>query len=294
MPWQNLIITVPEHLAETIEARLESAGALSMTLGDAGDTPVLEPGPGETPLWPELSLTALFADDIDLAPLAAALQAEYGLAASPHVAAVPDQDWTRAWMDDFKPMQFGARVWVCPSWCEPPDPHAVNLRLDPGLAFGTGTHPTTALCLKWLDVHTHDGDRVLDFGCGSGVLAIAALMLGAGEAWAVDIDPQALTATRDNARRNDIADERLHIGQPDAPGTWRADLVVANILSGPLIALADTLCAHVRPGGRLLLSGILETQAEATAAAYADRIDWDAPVTQEGWVRLSGRRIDDA
>ncbi|AOU97027.1 ribosomal protein L11 methyltransferase [Acidihalobacter yilgarnensis] len=294
MPWQNLILTASAELAEALESRLMAAGALSVTLGDAGDAPVLEPGPGETPLWPEIMLTALFTAEADLMPLAVALQTEYALAQQPRTEALPDQDWIRAWMDDFKPMRFGKRVWVCPSWCEPPEPEAVNLRLDPGLAFGTGTHPTTSLCLQWLDGHLQPGGSVLDYGCGSGILAIAALKLGAQEAWAVDIDPQALTATRDNARRNDIDDTCLHIGQPEARGTWQADLVIANILSGPLIALADVLCDCVKPGGHLLLSGILATQADATANAYAGRIDWEPPAVHDGWVRLSGRRDHDA
>ncbi|AOV16158.1 ribosomal protein L11 methyltransferase [Acidihalobacter aeolianus] len=292
MPWQNLTLTTPADRAGEIEQRLEQAGALSVTLGDAGDNPVLEPGPGETPLWPEITLTALFPAVTPLEALGMALCAEFALQQPARIAKVEDQDWTRTWMGDFQPMRFGERLWVCPSWCDPPDPLAVNLCLDPGLAFGTGTHPTTALCLQWLDRHAQAGTRVLDYGCGSGVLAIAALKLGAREAWGVDIDPQALTATRDNAARNDIDDNVLHTSLPEVLGDWQADLVVANILSGPLIALADTLIAHIKPGGQLLLSGILDTQAEATGAAYAERIDWSIPETLEGWVRLSGRLRD--
>lgn len=292
MPWQNLTLTAPSDTAGEIERRLEEAGALSVTLGDAGDVPVLEPGPGETPLWPEITLTALFPVDTPLEALGAGLCTEFDLQQPAHITMVEDQDWARAWMDDFKPMRFGERLWVCPSWCEPPDPQAVNLRLDPGLAFGTGTHPTTALCLQWLDRHAQTGTRVLDYGCGSGVLAIATLKLGAREAWGVDIDPQALTATRDNAARNDVDDHALRTTLPEDLGDWQADLVVANILSGPLISLADTLIAHLKPGGHLLLSGILETQAAATADAYAERIAWDATESLDGWVRLSGRLRD--
>lgn len=291
MPWQNLTLTIPVILAETLESRLEVAGAISISLADAGDDPVLEPGPGEMPLWPEITLTALFKNDEDLGPLASSLRAEFGLAQDPSITALPDQEWTRAWMSDFKPMRFGDRTWVCPSWCTPPDPNAINLRLDPGLAFGTGTHPTTALCLAWLDQYLKPGVRVLDYGCGSGILAIAALLLGAQEAWAIDIDPQALLATRENARRNEIADEHLHIGQPNELATGPFDVVIANILSGPLIELADTLCDQIKPGGHLLLSGILEDQADKTARAYASRVAWDPPTFQEGWARLSGRLI---
>lgn len=291
MPWQNLSLTIPANLTETVESRLEAAGALSISLADAGDVPVLEPGPGETPLWPEITLTALFTNNVDLPPVASRLQAEFGLTQAPHISILPDQEWTRAWMDDFKPMRFGERTWVCPTWCLPPDANAINLRLDPGLAFGTGTHPTTALCLSWLDQNLKPDEYILDYGCGSGILAIATLLLGACEAWAIDIDAQALAATRENARRNDIADECLHICRPDELSAGPFDIVIANILSGPLIALANTLCDQLKPGGHLLLSGILEEQAAITAKAYASRVEWDPPVFQEGWARLSGRLI---
>ena len=290
MSWQNLTLTITQNLVAGVESLLTAAGALSVSLADAGDEPVLEPGPGETPLWPEITLTALFQDNVDLTSLVALLQEEFGLSGNPRISALPDQDWTRVWMNDFKPIRFGERLWVCPSWSEPPVPTAINLRLDPGLAFGTGTHPTTALCLEWLDQNLRPAGSVLDYGCGSGILAIASLMLGAREAWATDIDPQALIATRENAKRNEIADGCLHITQPEELSGCQTDVVIANILSGPLIGLAETLCGHLKPGGQLLLSGILEEQAQETANAYASQIEWDPPVAQEGWVRLSGRR----
>lgn len=290
MPWQNLTLTIAADQAEEIQARLMTAGALSISLQDAGDSPVLEPRPGETPLWPVMKLTALFPTETDLTSVSDAIRAQYKLAQDPSVESVADQDWTRSWMDDFNPMKFGDRLWICPTWHTPPEPQATNLKLDPGLAFGTGNHPTTALCLQWLDQHLQPGAQVLDYGCGSGILAIAAIRLGAGSAWATDIDSQALTATRNNARLNDIPDQTLTIASPEALANLKADVVIANILSGPLITLADDLCNYIKPGGQLILSGILETQAETTAAAFSGQITWDTPESREGWVRLSGRR----
>ena len=291
MPWQNLILTTAREQVEAIEARLLTAGALSVTVGDAGDVPVLEPAPGETPLWPENTLTALFPQDAELAPLGAALATEFELAATPRIEAVEDQDWERAWMDDFRPMRFGQRLWICPSWQEPPEADAVNLILDPGLAFGTGTHPTTALCLEWLDANPPTGALVLDYGCGSGILSLAALKLGARHAWGVDIDPQALTATRTNAERNGIATGNLYAVDPQELPPLEAGLVIANILSGPLVELAPLLCAHLKPGGHLVLSGILAEQADTVREAYAACIErWEADAIRDGWVRLTGQR----
>lgn len=292
MSWQNLTLTVPTNLADDLESHLEAMGALSVSFVDAGDVPILEPAPGATPLWPEVTLTALFPESADLEPIVTSLQAEYGLAEKPSISSVPDKDWTRVWMDDFTPIRFGKRLWVCPSWCPAPDPGAVNLQLDPGLAFGTGTHPTTALCLEWLDQNLQPGVRVLDYGCGSGVLAIAALMLGAKEAWAVDIDPQALLATQENARRNHILDDHLHVTRPEELPAWEADIVIANILSGPLIALAGPICDHLKPGGQLLLSGILQEQTQDTASAYASRIHWTSSAFKDGWACLSGHLMN--
>ncbi|MEJ2479143.1 MAG: 50S ribosomal protein L11 methyltransferase [Acidihalobacter sp.] len=290
MPWQNLILTTPREQVEAVEARLLAAGALSVTVGDAGDVPVLEPAPGETPLWPENTLTALFPQDAELAPLGAALSSEFDLAAAARIEAVEDQDWERAWMDDFRPLRFGRRLWICPSWQDAPEADAVNLILDPGLAFGTGTHPTTALCLEWLDANPPSGGLVLDYGCGSGILSLAALKLGARHAWAVDIDPQALSATEANAERNGIGAGNLYAVDPAGLPPLEADLVIANILSGPLVELAPTLCEHLKQGGRLVLSGILAEQADAVREAYAPCIDrWEPDAVREGWVRLAGQ-----
>ena len=190
-------------------------------------------------------------------------------------------------MDDYKPMQFGRRLWVCPKHIEPPEPEAVNLMLDPGLAFGTGTHPTTALCLQWLDNASLAGKQILDFGCGSGVLAIASLMLGAEHCDAVDIDPQALEATKDNASENNVSDS-LQVMKPEQLPAQQYDIVLANILAGPLVELAPQLATYTKPGGSIVLSGILETQANDILASYAQWFDLDTPLVQDDWVRISG------
>lgn len=269
-------------------------GALSVTLTDAADNPLFEPPPGAAPLWPLCQIEAIFGQDEDdqlvRAACQTALQRQLGDNAPDIVISdIEDQDWTRVWMDAFQPMRFGRRLWIVPSWHECPDPKGVNLRLDPGLAFGTGTHPTTALCLEYLDGMSDMPDRVLDFGCGSGVLALAALMLGADQADGTDIDPQALTAMQDNAQRNGL-DRQITTAlpqdfAPDAP----YPLVVANILSGPLQELAPTLTGHLAPGGRLILSGLLTEQAQAVMTAYPN-VTFDEPASQGEWCRLTGVR----
>lgn len=289
MPWQQTTLICRREQAEALEDALLELGAVSVTLQDAADVPVLEPLPGETPLWPDISVVGLFEHDVDTGEIDAELLCQ-GII--PGVwQSVADQDWERAWMDQFQPLQFGARLWIVPSWLPAPDAQAVNILLDPGLAFGTGTHPTTALCMQWLDGADLGGKSVLDYGCGSGILAIAALKLGASSAWGIDIDPQALTATRDNAARNGIEAACLHTGLPGAlPAGTRFDVLLANILMGPLIELAPILTAHTQPGGQLALSGILAEQAEGVIDAYAAEFDFDPVVTQDGWARLSARR----
>ncbi|MEW5973213.1 MAG: 50S ribosomal protein L11 methyltransferase [Pseudomonadota bacterium] len=289
MPWHQITLTTPRDQAEALEDTLLELGAVSVTLQDAADVPVLEPLPGETPLWPEVNVVGLFEDEADTAEIDSAL-ASHGISGGAWVY-VEDQDWERAWMDQFQPLRFGERLWIVPSWIEAPEPDAVNILLDPGLAFGTGTHPTTALCLEWLDGADMADKTMLDYGCGSGILAIAALKLGASEAWGIDIDPQALTATRDNASRNGIAAERLHTGLPSAlPKDSRFDVLLANILMGPLIELAPTLSAHVKLGGALVLSGLLAEQAGGVMEAYAETFAFDPPAFKDGWARLSAIR----
>jgi ribosomal protein L11 methyltransferase len=298
MPWLELQLTIDAAAQPRVEGALEELGALSVTLTDAdADSPdeaaIFEPGVGETPLWHSLTLLALFDADADRNRIRQSLhEALPGLAAD-RVAfrEVADQDWQRAWMDRFHPMQFGRRLWIYPWNVEPrSDAAAAVVRLDPGLAFGTGTHPTTALCLEWLDGTDLEGRTVVDYGCGSGVLAIAALKLGAARAIGIDNDPQALAASADNAMRNGVA-ERLRLYPPhQLPAGMHADVLVANILSGPLHELAPRFAALCRRNAPSALSGILAGQEkdllERFAACGFIKL---ACAEREGWIRISGR-----
>ncbi|MGY4530911.1 ribosomal protein L11 methyltransferase [Pseudomonas sp. TE3786] len=291
MPWLQVRLAISPEQAETYEDALLSVGAVSVTFMDAEDQPIYEPDLGTTPLWSRTHLLALFEADVDEANLLAHLTLLTGGTLPDHqVERIEDQDWERSWMDNFQPMRFGQRLWIVPSWHAAPEPDAVNLLLDPGLAFGTGTHPTTALCLEWLDGQQLNGVDVLDFGCGSGILAIAALLLGAKQAVGTDIDPQALEASRDNAGRNGIDPARFPLYLPEHLPQQQAEVVVANILAGPLVQLAGTITALVQPRGRLALSGILAEQAEEVRAAYEQAFELDPTAEKDGWVRISGRR----
>jgi ribosomal protein L11 methyltransferase len=281
---------------DTVEAIFARHGACSITLTDAGDKPVLEPAPGETPLWAEMRITGLFSSDTNLDELRSDLLQSLPIDVLPaHEASdLEDRDWEREWLKDFGPMQFGSRLWICPGDSTVDEQDAVVVRLDPGLAFGTGTHPTTALCLEWLDSLNLDATSMLDYGCGSGVLAIAAVLLGSEQVVAMDIDPQAVTATSDNAVRNNINEKLSVVGDAnDVSGTF--DVVVANILAGPLIELAESIAAHVKDGCMLALSGILSEQINDVLGAYRPWIEFDEPVCREQggqtWARLTGRRI---
>lgn len=297
MPWLQITLATDREHATLLEAALENIGALAVTLGDAGDEPQLEPPPGATPLWGQVLVTALFEPDEasrqDVEALIASLAGH--LAAPPRYERIEDQAWEHTWRDDFAPTRFGERLWVCPRGERPAgeQPDQVIVELDPGLAFGTGHHPTTALCLKWLDGAALTGTRLIDYGCGSGILAIAALKLGAAQALAVDHDPQALEATLANASENGVANRLRCLAAEDTPSGLReemADYLVANILAGPLIELAPRLAAMVRPGGTLALSGLLLDQVGSVAAAYASWFDLEPPEMQEDWVLLAGRR----
>lgn len=290
MAWLQLTFPSDRDQAAALEDALLDCGAVSVTLQDNADEPVLEPGVGETPLWNATKVIALFTEDAAIETVLAALAAQFSNLPSWSLERIEDQAWERAWMADFQPMRFGQRLWICPSWCEPPDPAGVVLALDPGLAFGTGTHPTTALCLEWLDgLNFNNGGTVLDYGCGSGILAIAALLLGANKAIAVDNDPQALIATHENALRNGIAPERLLTFTPEQlPNRCVADITIANILAGPLQTLAPSLAQHTRDGGLIALSGILEKQADAVIQCYRHDFEMLPTIVKDGWVRLSG------
>ena len=291
MPWLQVRLAISPEQAETYEDAFLEVGAVSVTFMDAEDQPIFEPELNTTPLWSHTHLLALFEADTDAQAVFAHLQLLTGSELPEHHAEIiEDQDWERSWMDNFQPMRFGRRLWIVPSWHAAPEPEAVNLLLDPGLAFGTGTHPTTALCLEWLDGQQLQDCQVLDFGCGSGILAIAALLLGARHAVGTDIDVQALEASRDNAGRNGIADVAFPLYLPQDMPALQADVLVANILAGPLVSLAPQLSGLVRPGGLLALSGILAEQGEEVAAAYAEDFDLDPIAHRDGWVRISGRR----
>ena len=290
--WQELHCTARKDQIDALEEWFFAAGALSVTLEDQADQPLLEPGPGETPLWDAVQVTALFAGGYDLQPILAAFPEELVTEAPEKIVPVADREWTRVWEDQFQPMRMGERLWICPSWTPPPEPDAVNLLLDPGLAFGTGTHPTTAMCLRSLDAAPLETTRIVDYGCGSGILGIAAALLGAHQVLGIDNDPQAITASQDNAVRNGVSESQFSASLPDAVvlENWQgsAEWVVANILAGPLIELAPTLTALMAPRGRLLLAGLLEEQAESIIAAYAPSVTLAIADQQEEWVLLAG------
>ncbi len=286
-------LAVASHYPEFAEEVLLSCGALSVTMTDAADVPVLEPLPGETPLWPATITKGLFTAGTDLDRVRAALaeQLPDGETAGTEILKVEDRDWVRAWLDHAEAMQFGERLWICPTGREVTAADAIIVHLDPGLAFGTGTHPSTSMCLDWLSLNEVDGKTVLDYGCGSGVLAIAALKLGASSALAIDIDPQAITATLDNAQTNQVA-ERITCAGIEHAVTEQYDIVLANILARPLIELATKLAAATKPGGRVVLAGLLERQAEEVRAAYAPWFAFETDGERDGWNRISGRKLN--
>ncbi len=297
MPFLELSLIVRTEQQPGAEEALDDLGALSITLRDAdAETPdeqaIFEPGVGELPLWSTMTLDALFDEHADRRGLAEALGELLPWLERDQLSFrdVADQDWERAWMDQFKPMAFGRRLWIYPWNIEPPaDDDVITVRLDPGLAFGSGTHPTTALCLEWLDSLELAGKTVTDYGCGSGILAIAALKLGAAHAVGVDNDPQALTASADNATRNGVAD-RLALYLPHEHPDHASDVFVANILAGPLSMLAPTFAAAAKPGAPFAISGILDGQQDELMQRYAEWFDELRVDTREDWVRISGRR----
>jgi len=286
VPFLQLTLSIGSADPTPFEDALLAAGAASITLEDAGDDPVLEPPPGSTPLWPRVRVKALF----DSATDADTLRASFPGATFEKIA---DRAWEREWLKDFRPMRFGRRLWVCPGGQRPQLDESAGapclIELDPGLAFGTGTHPTTALCLEWLDGASLPGKFVVDYGCGSGVLAIAALKLGAAAALAIDIDAQALIATRDNAARNQVA-ERLTVSGTGEASPRPADVLLANILAEPLMELAPSFAERVIPGGSVVLSGILSGQAAPVASRYAAWFDMSPAMLRDDWALLYGVR----
>ncbi|WP_324780023.1 50S ribosomal protein L11 methyltransferase [Thiobacillus sedimenti] len=293
MPWQSVRILVDSKQAEPLSDALMEIGALSVSLEDADagtidETPLFgEPDHPTAELWPRSIALVLLDEGADVAATlaAAARQAGIPVPAEYTVEMVAEQDWVRLTQSQFDPIPISPRLWIVPTWHDAPDARAINLKLDPGLAFGTGSHPTTRLCLRWLDDNLKGGETLLDYGCGSGVLAIAAAKLGAARVDGVDIDPQAVAASRDNAALNGVT-ARFHL--PDELAAGQYDVVVANILTNPLKGMAPLLAGRVRPGGRLVLSGILAEQAEDVMAVYRDWFVFDPPAGDEGWVRLAG------
>lgn len=290
MSWIEIHIITTAEYAEELSRHLSLEGANAVTWQDAGDQPIYEPSAATPRIWAETTLIGLFPSDYPLAPLTAYLAARQALGhiTAFHTHRLEDEDWVRRSLDSFKPLCFGKRLWICPSWHQPPDPRAVNVILDPGLAFGTGTHPTTALCLEWLDQHVHHQALAIDYGCGSGILGIAAYQLGVKRVIAVDNDPQALTATAQNAARNQISDTVFTTQLASAPLRAQADIVLANILAQPLIDLANHLSEQTMSGGCLVLSGILRSQLDVVKAAYAPWFDMQPPAFKEEWGRLVG------
>jgi ribosomal protein L11 methyltransferase len=304
MPWQSLVVDSDAEHAEALSDALLDLGALSVDLLDAdADTPdeqaiFGEPGEPAPGLWQHNRVSALFDSDKDVGTILRDAAAGIGLKQLPrhHIETLDDQDWVRLTQSQFEPIPISPRLWIVPTWHTPSDGNAINIVLDPGLAFGTGSHPTTRLCLRWLDANIKGGESVLDYGCGSGILAIAALKLGAAHAVGVDVDSQAVIASRDNAAANQIRNAEFYL--PDAcpelsqAGTPQSgfDLVVANILTNPLCALAPLLAKATRQGGQIVLSGILEEQATEVMNIYQQWFDFNAPIFEDGWSCLSGRK----
>ena len=301
MSWLQLHIDTSEASASDIESALLQLGAVSVTLQDNADQPLLEPGVGEMPLWDAIQLTALFDGNSDSKKIIdRLLKTLGGTPPNYRFEKLDDQDWERSWLNDFEPLRFGEKLWICPSWYEPPEPDAINIALDPGLAFGTGTHQTTALCLEWLEQASLKDKTIIDYGCGSGILAIAALLLGAKQAICVDNDPQALAATLSNAAQNNISDAALTVCKPEKLAAILVeqdiaangfDFVIANILAGPLISLVNNLTGLMNDDGAIILSGILDHQAVSVAEAYAAHIDFDPFANRDEWMRLSGKKL---
>jgi ribosomal protein L11 methyltransferase len=292
MPWNEFYIATTDTNANELSDELSSLGAVAITFQDAGNQPIFEPAPETPRLWRETILIALFEQDAPIDPILdflATKQSEQRLSHF-HQQLLEDEDWERRCLEGFKAICCGQRLWICPSWQTPPDPNAVNVILDPGLAFGTGTHATTRLCLEWLDANFKKDETIIDYGCGSGILAIAALKLGAKKAYAIDNDPQALEATLDNSVRNNLDANTLIAELPNYSIPEKADVLIANILAGPLVELAKNLANLVKPNGKIILSGILDSQITEVEDAYKPWFLLEKPLKSAEWVRLTGTK----
>lgn len=292
MPWLQLKVISPRKYVKSLESSLLACGAAAVTLQDNADQPIFEPGLGETPLWDQVQITGLFDAEVNTAQTISLAEKRFGNPFPEYSwELLEDKDWEREWMIHYHAICCGERLWICPSWQEPPEPEKVNLMLDPGLAFGTGTHPTTFLCMQWIDQQDFTGLDVIDYGCGSGILGIATLLLGAKKVIGIDIDPQALLATADNAKRNSLAADSMPVYLPDHCPPVQADVILANILAGPLAELAPKLSEMTKPGGKICLSGILFSQARTLISAYEKWFSFDPVEEKEGWVRLTAIKI---
>jgi ribosomal protein L11 methyltransferase len=292
MNWIQWRLTIKGQVSEPLEALLLDSGAVSITYQDAANRPVLEPDPGEIRLWDDLILIALYQADVNSREIEGVLSnlPVWQDVRSSQWEVLEDKDWVRAWMDNYHPMQFGESLWICPTNAEPPNPDAINIMLDPGLAFGSGTHPTTALCLEYLEKKIQGGEEIVDFGCGSGILAIAAVKLGANKAIGTDHDPQAVIASRDNAERNGVSENQFPVFHSDDFHTQPCDGVVANILAETLKHLSTEISELIRPGGWIAMSGILESQIDSVKTVYQKTIDFDQPTILDDWVLLTGTK----
>ncbi len=296
MPWLQLLIKTNTEQAQTLADTLSDVGSSAVTLRDAADQPLYEPPIGETPLWSQTEVIGLFDANTNMDKVLLLITEALGHCPGYTLNPLEDKDWVKEWMSHFKPTPFGEHLWVVPSHHAeqhiPQYPNAINILLDPGLAFGTGTHPTTAMCLQYLDQHPPENLHVIDYGCGSGILAIAAAKLGAKSIMAIDNDPQALTATKDNANKNSVTD-LFTIQLPEPLPTQQADVLVANILAKPLMDLATRLASLIKPEGKLALSGILSEQANDVLHAYSPLFDISVFKQQDDWVCLSGTKKPD-
>jgi ribosomal protein L11 methyltransferase len=292
MPWLQLKIVSTREQTEQIENALLANNAASVTLQDNADQPIFEPGLGETPLWDQVRITGLFDAEINTEQTLERIQKKLRTPLSEfYWEQLEDKDWEREWMSSYHAICCGERLWICPSWQQPPEPEKVNLMLDPGLAFGTGTHPTTFLCMQWIDQQDFKGLEVVDYGCGSGILGIATLLLGAKRVIGVDIDPQALLATVENAKRNQLPDDAMPVFLPSRAPKTQVDVMLANILAGPLAELAPKLSEMTKVGGKICLSGILSVQAQSVMHAYEPWFSFEPIAEKEEWVRLTAIKI---
>ena len=293
MTWWQFSLNCQASELELVEDLMLELGAISISLRDAGDEPIYEPLPGDNPVWQESIVTATFDEGSDPGLLQQQLIARLPdhLAGKVRQEGLQEQAWDQAYKQHFQPLQCAPDLWIVPSWSDPPDPAATFIRLDPGLAFGTGTHPTTALCLAWLGSRDVKGSQVVDFGCGSGILAIAAIKLGAKHVTAIDIDAQALSACQSNMKVNAIGTDQVLVCRPEDDGSTGADLLIANILAKPLIDFAARFASMVRPGGQILLSGILKTQLEDIQLAYQPFFELDPASYRDEWACVSGKRL---